>query len=58
MQKDLKPKTPEADELETLSILVEYYEQTHYPIPAPILLMRSNTGFSQPEWVKKNGPKY
>ena len=35
MQKNLKPNTPEADELEILSILVENYEQKHYPIPPP-----------------------
>jgi HTH-type transcriptional regulator/antitoxin HigA len=35
MQKNIKPNTPAADELEILSILVENYEQKHYPVPAP-----------------------
>lgn len=35
MQKNLKPNTSEADELEILSILVENYERKHYPIPSP-----------------------
>lgn len=30
-----KPGTPEGDELEVLSILVEKYEDEHYPIPDP-----------------------
>ncbi|HEY5391430.1 MAG TPA: transcriptional regulator [Hanamia sp.] len=35
IQKSLKPNTPEADELEILSILVENYEKKHYPVPPP-----------------------
>lgn len=35
MQKNSKPNTPEADELEILSILIENYEQKHYPVPPP-----------------------
>ena len=35
MQKNIKPNSPEADELEILSILVENYEQKHYPVPPP-----------------------
>ncbi|MEO8146996.1 MAG: transcriptional regulator [Bacteroidia bacterium] len=35
MQKDLKPNSDEADELELLSILVEVYEREHYPVEAP-----------------------
>ena len=35
MQKNIKAKSPEADELEILSILVENYEQKHYPVPPP-----------------------
>lgn len=35
MQKNIKPNTPVADELEILSILVENYEQKHYPVPPP-----------------------
>ena len=32
---DSKPGTAEGDHLEVLSILVEAYEDEHYPIPAP-----------------------
>jgi HTH-type transcriptional regulator/antitoxin HigA len=35
MQKDLKPGSKLADELEVLFILVEAYEEKHYPIPPP-----------------------
>lgn len=35
MQKDLKAGSALADELEVLSILVEAYEQKHYPVPPP-----------------------
>jgi len=35
MQKNSKAKSSEADELEMLSILVENYEQKHYPVPTP-----------------------
>jgi len=29
------PGTPEADELETWAILVDSYEEVHYPVPPP-----------------------
>ncbi len=32
---DAPSKTPEADRLEVLAMLVEKYEAQHYPIPAP-----------------------
>lgn len=32
---DAKPGTPEGDELEVLSILIENYEETHFPIEGP-----------------------
>jgi HTH-type transcriptional regulator / antitoxin HigA len=35
MQKDLKAGSKLSDELEVLSILVEAYEDKHYPIPPP-----------------------
>jgi len=35
MQKNLKPKSKESDELEVLSILIKEYELEHYPIPKP-----------------------
>lgn len=36
MQKDLKPGSRLADELEVLSILIKEYEQTHYPVAKPL----------------------
>ena len=35
MQKNLKTRSAEADELEVLSMLVEVYEKKHYPVPPP-----------------------
>ena len=35
MQKDLKPASKEADELEVLSILIKEYEQKRFPVPKP-----------------------
>lgn len=35
MQKDIKPGSKQADELEVLSLLVEAYEKKHYPVPPP-----------------------
>ncbi len=32
---DAEPNTPEADRLDILALLVEAYEEQHYPIPAP-----------------------
>jgi HTH-type transcriptional regulator/antitoxin HigA len=33
MQTDIAEGSPESDELEALSILVEEYDSIHYPIP-------------------------
>ena len=35
MQLDLRPNTPESDELELISILIESYENKHYAIAPP-----------------------
>lgn len=35
MQLDLADNSPELDELEALSLFVEYYEDKHYPIAVP-----------------------
>jgi HTH-type transcriptional regulator/antitoxin HigA len=35
MQDDIREGSAASDELEVLSILVNAYEQTHYPIPSP-----------------------
>ena len=35
MDRDIEPNTPEGDQYELLSVLVEKYEDEHYPIPLP-----------------------
>lgn len=35
MQMDIEPNSQESDELEVLSILIEAYEKTNFPIGAP-----------------------
>ena len=35
MQLELRPNSPESDELELISILIESYEQKHYAIAPP-----------------------
>lgn len=35
MQKDLKENSKLSDELEILSVLIEAYENKHYPVPPP-----------------------
>ena len=34
-EKAIEPDSPEGEELELLSFLVEKYEQEHYPVDAP-----------------------
>ena len=34
-EKQIEPNSPEGEEIELLSLLVEKYEQEHYPIEAP-----------------------
>ena len=57
MQKNIKPNTQDANELEILSILVENYEQKHYPVPAPnpveaIKYRLQQTGVDEKELTK------
>ncbi|MBT8421450.1 MAG: helix-turn-helix domain-containing protein [Gammaproteobacteria bacterium] len=35
MDRDPAPETPEANELELLALVIEHYEQQHYPIDPP-----------------------
>jgi HTH-type transcriptional regulator/antitoxin HigA len=35
MQKEIKPSSKDADELEILSILIKEYEEKHFPVPKP-----------------------
>ena len=35
MDRDIEPNTPEGDQYELLSVLVEKYEDEYYPIPLP-----------------------
>lgn len=57
---DPKEKTPEFDELDVLSTLVEAYENTHYPIEAPdpvkaLKYIMEEQGLSQKDLVKYFG---
>ena len=59
---DAKPGTPEGDELEVLGILIEKYEQEHYPIdyPDPIEAIKfrmEQMGYSQNDLAKIVGLK-
>ena len=60
MQKNLKPGSAEADELEVLSMLVEAYEKKHYPVPPPhpveaIRFRLEQSGMSEKELNKLLG---
>ena len=62
MQLDIKPNTKESDELEVLSILIEAYEKTNYPIEAPspieaILFRLDQLGMSKSELSKLLGSR-
>ena len=59
---DARPGTPEGDELEVLGILIEKYEQEHYPIdyPDPIEAIKfrmEQLGYSQSDLAKVVGLK-
>ena len=59
---DAKPGTPEGDELEVLGILIDKYEQEHYPIgyPDPIEAIKfrmEQLGYSQNDLAKVVGLK-
>ncbi len=59
---DAKPGTPEGDELEVLGILIDKYEQEHYPIdyPDPIEAIKfrmEQMGYSQSDLAKVVGLK-
>lgn len=59
---DARPGTPEGDELEVLGILIEKYEQEHYPIdyPDPIEAIKfrmEQLGYSQNDLAKVVGLK-
>ena len=59
---DAKPGSPEGDELEVLGILIDKYEQEHYPIgyPDPIEAIKfrmEQLGYSQSDLAKVVGLK-
>lgn len=59
---DAKPGSPEGDELEVLGILIEKYEQEHYPIeyPDPIEAIKfrmEQMGYNQNDLAKVVGLK-
>lgn len=62
MQMDLEPNSKESDELEVLSILIEAYEKSKYPIEAPnpieaILFRLDQLGMSKSEFSKLLGSR-
>jgi len=62
MQMDLEPNSKESDELELLSILIEVYEKTKYPIEAPnpieaILFRLDQLGMSKSDLSKLLGSR-
>lgn len=59
---DAQPGTPEGDELEVLGILIDKYEQEHYPIayPDPIEAIKfrmEQLGYTQSDLAKVVGLK-
>lgn len=59
---DAQPGTPEGDELEVLGILIDKYEQEHYPIeyPDPIEAIKfrmDQLGYSQSDLARVVGLK-
>ncbi len=59
---DARPKTKEGDEAEILSILIEKYEDVHYPIEAPdpieaIKFRMEQMGYKQKDLAKIIGYK-
>jgi HTH-type transcriptional regulator/antitoxin HigA len=59
---DTKPGTPQGDELEVLGILIDKYEQEHYPIgyPDPIEAIKfrmEQLGYTQNDLAKVVGLK-
>ena len=59
---DAKPNTPQMDELEVLTILVEAYEEQHYKIEAPdpieaIKFRMEQEGLKQKDFVAIVGSK-
>lgn len=62
MQMDLEPNSKESDELEVLSILIEAYEKSKYPIESPnpieaILFRLDQLGMSKSEFSKLLGSR-
>ncbi len=62
LMNNTKKNTPEADELELLTVLVEKYESEHYPIPSPdpvefLKYVMIERGLQQSDLVKYIGNK-
>lgn len=62
IQMDLKPNSQESDELEVLTILIEAYEKSNFPIEAPnpieaILFRLDQMGMSKSELSKLLGSR-
>src|SRR5438552_17187334 len=58
MQKNLKPGTKEGNELEVLSILVEKYEDEHYPIGPPEPIEAIKFAMEQMQLTRKDLVKF
>lgn len=59
---DAKPNSPEGDELEVLSILIDQYEQLNYPIDLPdpieaIKFRMEQMGYTQNDFARIIGHK-
>lgn len=59
---DAEPNTPEADELEILALIVDQYEEKHFPIEEPdpieyIKIRMEELGLSQADLVPYMGNK-
>ncbi|MBX9783307.1 MAG: helix-turn-helix domain-containing protein [Chitinophagaceae bacterium] len=59
---DAKPNTPEGDELEILSMVIDTYEKEHYPVDYPdpveaIKFRMEQMGYSQNDLAKVVGLK-
>ena len=58
----VKPNTPAGDKLEIALLLIQQYENEHYPIPAPdpieaVKLKMAEQGMKNQDWVGKLGSK-
>ncbi len=58
----VKPGSPEGEKVQVALLLVQQYEDTHYPVPLPnpidaIKLKMQDMGLKNKDWVGKAGSK-